>query len=311
MQVSLILMKEIVMLFLILAMGMAVVRAKLMNASDSRSLSIVLVYIVIPCVIINAFQIKYTEDIRDGLILAFVMAAIVHIIFLAVTAFFKRMLKLDEIERATVIYSNAGILVIPLVDALMGQEYIIYSCGFIVIQLILLWTHCRGMLCGDSRVSLKEIFTNVNIISIIIGAALFLLHIELPDVIKGTLDMAGEMIGPLGMLLAGMVIADTPLVKLFTTARNYLATFIRLIFYPVIVLAVFKLSGAADFVPDGKPVLMTVYLAAITPACAMITTMAQLYNKDAAHASALYVVSTLLSIITMPIMIGLFEELIN
>ncbi len=311
MEVSLILMKEIVMLFLILAMGMAVVRAKLMNAADSRSLSIVLVYIVIPCVIINAFQIKYTDDVRDGLILAFAMAAVVHVIFLVLTAILKKTLGLDTIERATVIYSNAGILVIPLVDALMGQQYIIYSCGFIVIQLILLWTHCRGMLCGDSRVSLKEIFTNVNIISIIIGAALFLLHIELPDIIKGTLDMAGEMIGPLGMMLAGMVIADTPVLKLFTTKRNYLATFIRLIVYPLIVLAVFKLSGAADFVPDGKPVLMTVYLAAITPACAMITTMAQLYNKDAAHASALYVVSTLLSIITMPLMIGLFEELIS
>ena len=311
MEVSIILMKEIVMLFLILAMGMAVVRAKLMNAADSRSLSIVLVYIVIPCVIINAFQIDYTDDVRDGLILAFAMAAVVHVIFLVLTAVLKKTLGLDAIERATVIYSNAGILVIPLVDALMGQQYIIYSCGFIVIQLILLWTHCRGMLCGDSRVSLKEICTNVNIVSIIIGATLFLLHIELPDIIKGTLDMAGEMIGPLGMMLAGMVIADTPVLKLFTTKRNYLATFIRLIVYPLIVLAVFKLSGAADLVPDGKPVLMTVYLAAITPACAMITTMAQLYNKDAAHASALYVVSTLLSIITMPLMIGLFEELIS
>lgn len=311
MEVSLILMKEIIMLFLILAMGMAVVKAKLMDAADSRSLSIVLVYIVIPCVIVNAFQIKYTDDVRDGLILAFAAAAVVHVIFLAATHILKKILKMDAIESATVIYSNAGILVIPLVDALMGPEYVIYSCGFIVIQLILLWTHCRGLLCGDSSISLREILKNINIISIIVGAALFVLHIELPDIIKGTLDMAGQMIGPLGMLLAGMVIADTPVIKLFATSRNYLATFIRLIVYPLIVLAVFKLSGAASFVPDGKLVLMTVYLAAITPACAMITTMAQLYDKDAAHASALYVVSTLLSIITMPLMIGLFEEFIS
>lgn len=311
MQVSLILMKEIIMLFLILAMGMAVVRAKLMDAADSRSLSIVLVYIVIPCVIINAFQIDYTDDVRDGLILAFAAAAVVHVIFLAATHVLRRILKMDAIESATVIYSNAGILVIPLVDALLGPQYVIYSCGFIVIQLILLWTHCRGMLCGDSSISLREILKNINIISIIVGAALFVLHIELPDIIKGTLDMAGRMIGPLGMLLAGMVIADTPVVKLFAASRNYLATFIRLIVYPLIVLIVFELSGAASFVPDGKLVLMTVYLAAITPACAMITTMAQLYDKDAAHASALYVVSTLLSIITMPLMIGLFEEFIS
>ena len=217
MEVSLILMKEIIMLFLILAMGMAVVKAKLMDAADSRSLSIVLVYIVIPCVIVNAFQIKYTDDVRDGLILAFAAAAVVHVIFLAATHILKKILKMDAIESATVIYSNAGILVIPLVDALMGPEYVIYSCGFIVIQLILLWTHCRGLLCGDSSISLREILKNINIISIIVGAALFVLHIELPGIIKGTLDMAGQMIGPLGMLLAGMVIADTPVIKLFAT----------------------------------------------------------------------------------------------
>ena len=55
---------------------------------------------------------------------------------------------------------------------------------------------------------------------------------------------------------------------------------------------------------------MTVYLSAITPSCATVTSMAQLYNRDAAHSSALYVLSTLLSIMTMPLMIGLFDMLV-
>ena len=62
--------------------------------------------------------------------------------------------------------------------------------------------------------------------------------------------------------------------------------------------------------PDGKPILMTVYLSAITPACATVTSMAQLYDRDASHSSAIYVLSTLLSILTMPLMIGLFELLL-
>ena len=57
-------------------------------------------------------------------------------------------------------------------------------------------------------------------------------------------------------------------------------------------------------------ILMTVYLSAITPSCATVTSMAQLYNRDAAHSSALYVLSTLLSIMTMPLMIGLFDMLV-
>ena len=59
-----------------------------------------------------------------------------------------------------------------------------------------------------------------------------------------------------------------------------------------------------------KAILMTVYLSAITPSCATVTSMAQLYNRDAAHSSALYVLSTLLSIMTMPLMIGLFDMLV-
>ncbi len=308
MEVSLILMEEIVMLFLILAMGMAVVKCKLMKSQDSRSLSVILVYIVIPCVIINAFQINYTEQVKKGLIFAFIMAILVHAIFLIATAVLNKLIHLDVLERATAIYTNAAILVIPLVNALLGSEYVIYSCGFVVVQLILLWTHCRKMLCSKESFAIKDILLNINILAIIVGSVLFLLHINLPTIIKGTLDMAGVMIGPLGMLLAGMVIADTPLIKLVTTLRNYLSVIIRLIFYPLIVLIVFKLIGATGFVDDGKAILMTVYLASITPACATVTSMAQLYKKDAAHSSALYVVTTVFSIITMPIMIGLFEE---
>ena len=59
--------------------------------------------------------------------------------------------------------------------------------------------------------------------------------------------------------------------------------------------------------PMARQLLMTVYLSAITPSCATVTSMAQLYNRDAAHSSALYVLSTLLSIFTMPLMIGLLK----
>lgn len=311
MQVSLILMEEIVMLFLIMAMGTIVVRRGLIKANESRSVSVILVYIVIPCVIINAFQIDYDEHVRNGLILAFVMSIVIHILFLAATYLMKKPLNLDAIEKATIIYPNAGILVIPLINALLGPEYVIYSCGFVVIQLILIWTHCRKMLCEEENFSLREILLNINIIAIIIGAGLFLLHISLPQIIIGTLNMTGVMIGPLGMLLAGMVIAEKPLAKLFTDTRNYLSTFIRLIICPLLVLALFVLTDASSFVDDGKNILMTVYLASITPACATITSMAQLYKKDAVHASSLYVVSTIFSIITMPIMIGLFDYFVK
>ena len=309
MDIALLLTQQIAQLFLIMGMGYAVVRSGLLKSADSRCISVILVYLVTPCVIIHSFQIDYTPQIRDGLVLALVSAILIHILMLILTELLRRPLHLDVIERANIIYSNAGILVIPLVTALLGDEYVIYSSAFIATQLVLLWTHCKGMLSAEGF-DWKKILMNLNILSIIAGVLLFLFQIRLPAFADGTLAMMSDTIGPIGMLLAGMVIADVPLRSVFCTPRSYLPAIFRLLLYPLIILAVMKLSGAAALIPDGRNILLVSFLAAMTPACATVTSMAQLYNADAAHASSLYVLTTLLSIATMPVMIGLFEYFI-
>ena len=307
MQISLLLMEEIAKLFAIMLMGYAVVKAGLMKSSESKSISVVMVYLVIPCVIIDAFQVDYTADVKKGLFLACAAAVLVHVLFLILTTILKQVLQLDTIERATVIYSNAGILVIPLVQDLLGQEYVIYSSAYIAVQLILIWTHCKNMLCEEDRLEWKKVFLNVNIISIIVGAILFICKIQLPSGVQDVLDMMNNMIGPIGMLLAGMVIADVPLKTVFTKKRNYVSTVLRLIIYPIFILILMKMINTFAGVNDSKQILLTVYIASITPACATVTSMAQLYDKDAAYASSLYVLTTLLSIVTMPVMVGMYE----
>lgn len=204
-------MEEIIKLFVIMFMGYAVVKAGLMKSSESKSVSVIMVYLVIPCVILNAFQVEYTPDVQKGLLLACAAAVAVHILFLLLTAILKKPLHLDMIERATIIYSNAGILVIPLVQELLGQEYVIYSSAYIAVQLILIWTHCKNMLCEEDKLEWKKVLLNVNIISIIAGVVLFIFRIQLLSGAQDVLNMMNNMIGPLGMLLAGMVIAEVPL----------------------------------------------------------------------------------------------------
>ncbi|MCB7342856.1 AEC family transporter [Blautia obeum] len=307
MQISLLLMEEIIKLFVIMFMGYTVVKAGLMKSSESKSVSVIMVYLVIPCVILNAFQVEYTPDVQKGLLLACAAAVAVHILFLLLTAILKKPLHLDVIERATIIYSNAGILVIPLVQELLGQEYVIYSSAYIAVQLILIWTHCKNMLCEEDKLEWKKVLLNVNIISIIAGVVLFIFRIQLPSGAQDVLNMMNNMIGPLGMLLAGMVIAEVPLKTVFTRKRSYLSAALRLFIYPVFVLGLMKVIQTFASIQDSKQILLTVYLASITPACATVTSMAQLYDKDAAYSSSLYVLTTLLSIATMPVMVGLFE----
>ena len=303
-------MEEIIKLFVIMFMGYAVVKAGLMKSSESKSVSVIMVYLVIPCVILNAFQVEYTPDVQKGLLLACAAAVAVHILFLLLTAILKKPLHLDVIERATIIYSNAGILVIPLVQELLGQDYVIYSSAYIAVQLILIWTHCKNMLCEEDKLEWKKVLLNVNIISIMAGVVLFIFRIQLPSGAQDVLNMMNNMIGPLGMLLAGMVIAEVPLKTVFTRKRSYLSAALRLLIYPVFVLILMKIIQTFVGIQDSKQILLTVYLASITPACATVTSMAQLYDKDAAYSSSLYVLTTLLSIATMPVMVGLFEILL-
>jgi malate permease and related proteins len=307
MQISILLMQEIIKLFVIMFMGYAVVKAGLMKASESKSVSVILVYLVNPCVIVNAFQVEYTPEVQKGLILAVMAAVVIHLLYLLLTAILKHPLHLNVIERATAIYSNAGILVIPLVQVLLGQEYVIYSSAFITVQLVLLWTHCKSMLCEESKLEWKKILLNVNIISIFVGVILFVSRISLPSGVQSVLGMMNNLMGPLGMLLAGMVIADVSMKNVFLRKRNYLSAALRLLIYPVLSLAVMKIISLFAPVSDFKQILLTVYLASVTPACTTVTSMAQLYDKDAGYASSLYVLTTLLSIVTMPVMVYLYE----
>ena len=307
MQISILLMEEIIKLFVIMFMGYAVVKAGLMKPSESRSISVILVYLVIPCVIVKAFQVDYTPDVQKGLFLAVAAAVAIHILFLIITVPLKRIFRLDVIEQATSIYSNAGILVIPLVQELLGQDYVIYSSAYIAVQLILLWTQGKNMLCEAEKLEWKKVFLNVNIISIIAGIVLFLFRIKLPSGVQDVLGMMNNMIGPLGMLLAGMAIAEVPLKTVFTRRRNYLSVAFRLLLYPVLGLLLMKAIQIVVNLENSSQILLTVYLACVTPACASVTSMAQLYEKDAAYASSLYVLTTLLSIATMPAMVYLYE----
>lgn len=283
--ISLILAEKIFSLFLIMFMGYAVVHWGLLHAEDSKTLSLISLYLISPCVIISAFQVQYTPDVLHGLLLALAAAVLLHVGIIVVVNLLGHALHLDAVEKASMIYSNAGNLIIPIVTAVLGKEWVIYSSAFLSVQLFLLWSHAKSMLCGEKSFELKKVLTNINMIAILAGAALFLLHIQLPAVIEDSLDMVGSAIGPISMIILGMLMAGIPLAA----------------------VALLKLSGLAHLVPDGQTILLVSLLATCTPSASTITQMAQIYGKDADYASAINVVTTLLCIFTMPLMVALYQ----
>lgn len=306
MQVAGLILNQLLQFFLMMLMGFAVVKAGVLKLDDSRALSAVCIYLVMPCVIVNAFQIEYTPEAAQGLLLAVAAAVAMHAAFLAVIEVCGRLLHLNEIEKATVMYSNAGNLIVPLVISVLGQEWVLYTSAYMSVQLVLLWTHCKSMICGEKGFELKKILSNVNILAILAGAALFALRVRLPQLVTGTLSAMGAVIGPIAMLVMGMLMAGSDLKKVFGSPRIYGTALLRLMLCPAAALALIFLSGAVRRMPNADMVLFISFLACTTPASATITQMAQVYGRDAEYASALNVVTTVLCLATMPIMTGLY-----
>lgn len=304
--ISLLLMKQIAELFLVMVMGFVLVKTQLLKTEDSKSLSIVALYLVMPCVIINAFQVKYTENIRNGLILAFMAAVLIHIALLILVNVLERIFHLDTVEKASIMYSNAGNLIIPIVTSILGKEWVIYSSAFISVQLILLWTHGRIMLCEERKIDLKKILLNINMITIFFGILLFVTRIQLPDIITKTMESVSVMIGPICMVVVGMLIGNMSFKQILAYRRIYIVTFLKMIVCPVIILILLKYGGMVNLLSNGKMILLISLLAAITPSSSTVTQMAQIYGKNGEYASVINIVTTIVCIITMPTIVWLY-----
>lgn len=217
--ISLILAKKILSLFLVMALGIVLVRCGIVRSRDSKVLSMISLYLVMPCVIISSFQVKYQPEILNGLLLALATAVLLHLVLIVVVGFLGKVLKLDGVEETSLIYSNAGNLIIPIVTAILGKEWVIYTSAFLSVQLFLLWSHAKMKLCGEKGIDLKKILTNINMIAIFAGVLLFLLRIQLPAPVQDAVDSISSMVGPMGMLILAMLIAEMDLKKLMSYHR--------------------------------------------------------------------------------------------
>lgn len=303
MEISILLMEQIAELFLMILMGYIIVKTGLLKGEDSKVISKIVLYLVIPCVIINAFQVDYTSEKVKELLLVFAASVLLQVILLAAVWGAGKVLKLNEVEATSIYYSNSGNLIVPLVTFILGKEWVLYGCVFMSVQLVFLWTHGKNTISREGKWDWKKIVFDVNMISVFAGVVLFFTKIRLPEIVDQALSSVGSMI------VTGMLIAEMNLRNIFENVKVYFISFLRLVVIPVISLAILKISGLVNIHPDGKKLLLIVFLAVITPSASTITQMCQVYGNDSKYASAINVMTTLLSIITMPLMVLLYQTM--
>lgn len=310
MHISILLMEQIVELFIMILMGFIIVKAGIVKDEDSKVLSKIVLYLIIPCVIIKAFQVDYTSKTVNGLLLALAASVTLQIVLLGVISVMGRLFHLNEVEIASVYYSNSGNLIVPIVTFILGQEWVLYGCVFMSVQLIFLWTHCKKIISRESSYDWKKIVLNINMISIVVGVILFFTRIRLPLIINDTIGSVGNMIGPASMIVTGMLFAGMDLKKIFANRRLYFVSLLRMVVVPLIAHLLIKLSHLAGISQDAPKIMLIVFLAVITPSASTVTQMCQVYGNDSKYASAINVITTLSAIVTMPVMVLLFENVI-
>ena len=306
MEIAGLLFNEIAVLVLIMGLGFLLVKTKVLKSTDSRILSMVLIWLINPAVVLKAFQIDFTPEVRDRFLLAVGVAVAVNLLLMLITWGYGKLLKLDAVERTSIMYANAGNLVIPLVSAILGDEWVIYASAFMCVQLAFLWTHGVAQIGGSGGSSWKKILLNANLIAIVVGAVMLLTGLRLPPVIQYVCGKLGGTIGPVSMIMLGMLLADVKWGELLRQPRNWLVMALKMVVTPIVVLMILRLSGVTGLVEDGKTIVYISFMAVITPCATTVTQLAQMYRNRPAYASALNAMTTVISIVSMPLMTGLY-----
>ncbi len=309
MEISLLLLENLLSMLLIAILGYVVARKGLMNEKESAAFSRLVVNIFMPCMIFKAMQIELTEERIRGFLVLFVFSILVHIVWIILGKGLGKVTKITGVEQATLIYSNAGNLIIPLVSALFGAEYVFYSCVFAIVQLLFMWTHGVSVIRESSHVEWKKILLNPNILAVAAGVVVLLSGIAVPAPVMSAVSSLGSMVGPCAMLIIGMTIAKQNLRFVFKMKRAYLVAFGRLVVFPALILVLLFFSGYLKAHPENMILFQIVFLAISAPPAATVSQLAVMYEKDALEASIFNVMGVVFCVATMPVMMYLLQVL--
>ena len=294
-------------MFLLLGAGYLLYKRKLIGDEATKQLSNIAVSVINPIVIFNSYQTDFNPTLLHGLLWAGLLAVVTHVVFIAVAAAAIRRRSGYQVERFAMIYSNCAFMGIPLVNAIYGQEGVFYLTGFITVFNLFVWTHGVILMNSDQKHSLKQTAVSLlktlaspAIVAVILGLVTFFAGFRLPDVIQTPLDYLGRMNTPLAMLVSGATIAKAGLLGGIKNKRIYFVQAFKLLIVPVLLSAMFiplRIFGIAPMI------ISTVLIAAAAPTASSTIMFAYKYGKDEEYASHHFAMSTIASIVTMPIVL--------
>ena len=289
---------------LILVLGYFLGKKKLISTKTNQDIVNLLLTVFMPASLFNAFPTAY-DTTTSHLFLSGLIAGVVvmfALIILSRMLFAKGLYKgeLRFESQFAFIFNNATFLGYPIISSTFGEQGVVPYCGFIIAFNIALFSY--GVYLFERKISLKLLkgtITNPNIIAVLLGRVVFLLNIPVPSFIKDAVSFTGNATTALSIICIGFMLSHADFRKLIRKWRLILTASLQLILGP---LVTYLLLVALHF--DQEVVAVCTLIQAL-PTATSLGLFAAKYGGNDIEASELVTISTILSVVTMPVMVGI------
>ena len=289
---------QILLMFLYLIIGFVLHRAGLITKEGSKALAHLLLHCVLPCVVLKSFCIEYSAQGAVELAVSIAAGAGVLLLSMAVAWFFFRK---DPMAQIGVAFSNAGFMGFPLVTAVLGGDAVFYAAGFVALLNALQWTYGQTKISGDKKyIQLGTVLKNPLVLSLLAGVVIYFCRVPVPQFFRSPMAAIAGMNAPLAMIVLGVYLAQTDLKAIFTRPRLYALSAVRLVVIPLLTIACLLLLPAG-----WKKIGAVLVIVNAAPIGSNIAVYVQRLGLDSAYAVQMVCLSTLLSLVTLPVVLSL------
>lgn len=285
-------------LIVLVAAGFFLSKKGTITAAGRKCMLDVLINYILPCNIICSFQIEMTREILGSCSTVLVLTCLVQAFYLLAS----RVLYPGETEkrlaclRYGTVCSNAGFLGLPVVTGFYGAMGTLLTSVALIPQRVVMWSAGLSLFThADGKDVIKKVITHPCIVAVYIGFALmFLGNPTLPAFLQKTLDCSSASMLCVSMLCIGGILAEAGRVQIDKTLIWY--TFVRLLLIPLVVFLALSALHVEEMVVG------TMVLLSGMPTGSMTAVLASKYDQDAAFASSMVCVTTVASIVTLPVL---------
>ena len=318
MDTLLIMLKNVIIFVLLAIPGYLLVKGKLLKPQESGGLSKLLTNIGMPALVLSStLTLNFTPELTFSMIVIAVICTAFTVFSFVSSAWLcrgEKNAKTAAMMRFATTFVNSGFIGIPLATAVFGGDspvmaYLIVSN---IVMNVTMFTMGAYLISGDkSAINVKKAVLTPVVLAFLVGIVLNLLGVPkwIPELQTYATHFKG-IVTPLSMVVLGMKLADVPMKKLLTSRRMYYVSFLRLLVYTVLGTAIVYGLQHVPFLGLGSDAVLGFFVGLAMPTAGLASVFSDQYGGDTENAVILTLGTTILSIVTIPVLYWLLRMVV-